>query len=148
MAVINGQFAKKNTSQWELVDWHGNPELGLKCWRKEFGAACVYVGAGDFLEVSYSHTRHDNCICGTRWDYGSIISEADMMQAVDEQNGRHPTTMENWVREEYLKTPSGQYYAKSYERRNEWLKTCTPEVVEAIIKYDHLLPVAHRYIPS
>jgi hypothetical protein len=74
---------------WELIDWDGNPELALKCWRKKFGRGHVSVGIGDDLSVTYSYgANSDDSISSTRWHYGRTISEQDMMRWVDSNNGK------------------------------------------------------------
>ena len=103
----------RSNDGWKLIDWWGNSELGLKCWFKQFGGRSVSIGVGDFHSVSYGGTRNDEAICGTRWHYGKIISEQDMMDFVDANNGKHtpyPLAPDNtgnggtpWIK--LLKTP-------------------------------------------
>jgi hypothetical protein len=103
-------------SDWELIEWDGNPELGFKCWRKKFGKRIVSIGVGDeFLTVCYScGANSDESISSTRWHYGTIISEKDMMDFVDSNNGKCNL---------YPKKP-GQY--------REWFNKQTKEVQDAI----------------
>lgn len=106
-------MAQKHT--WKIVEWDGNPELKLKCWRKQFGGGYVSVGIGDFLDVCYSYgPNSDNSMCSTRWHYGRIISEKDMMDFVDSNNGKCKS---------YPKEP-GEY--------REWFNKLTKESQDAI----------------
>jgi len=94
---------KKQTQQWELIEWDGNPDLKLKCWRKKFGRGHVSVGVDDFLTVVYSYgANSDDSISSTRWHYDTTISEKDMMAFVDSNNGKcqsypkKPGIYRNW----------------------------------------------------
>lgn len=94
----------KQQNEWELIEWDGNPDLKLKCWRKKFGRGHVSVGVGDdFLTVSYSYgANSDESVGSTRWHYDTIISEKDMMDFVDANNGKckeypkQPGEYRNW----------------------------------------------------
>lgn len=75
---------------WQLIDWDGNPELGLKCWRKKFGRGYVSVGVGDFTYVVFSYgANSDDSYSSTRWDYDRpVITEEEAMRMVDAGNGK------------------------------------------------------------
>ena len=75
--------------EWTLIDWDGNPELKLKCWRKSFRNGHVSVGVGEFLTVVYSFgANSDFSMSSTRWNYdANPISEEDMKQFVDKCKG-------------------------------------------------------------
>ncbi len=82
-------MATKQKNEWVIVDWDGNPDLHLKCWRKKFGRGHVSVGVGDFLTVCYSYgANSDDSIGSTRWHYDTVISEKDMMDFVDANQGK------------------------------------------------------------
>ena len=52
---------------WTLIDWDGNPEMGLKCYRKSFGRGHVSVGVGEFDAIVYSYgANSDSSLSGTR----------------------------------------------------------------------------------
>lgn len=94
----------KPKKDWELIEWDGNRDLKLKCWRKKFGRGHVSVGVGDdFLTVCYSYgANSDDSMSCTRWHYDTIISEKDMMDFVDSNNGKcasypkQPGEYRNW----------------------------------------------------
>ena len=70
--------------EWTLIDWDGNPELKLQCWRKSFRRGHVSIGVGDFKSVVYSYGHDsDESLSGTRGDK----SEKEMMAIVDKRNG-------------------------------------------------------------
>ena len=102
---------------WKLIDWEGNLSLGLKCWFKWFGRGCVMIGVGDdFTHVSYSYgANSDNSIGSTRWHYGETISEQDMMDWVDSNNGCYVP---------YPLKP-GQY--------RKWFEECPKETQDALL---------------
>ena len=135
---------------WQLMDWDGNTELGLKCWRKKFRHGYVSIGVGpDFLTICYSYgANSDDSMSGTRWNYDNVLTEKEAMEYVDACNGKCPCNMRDYEKEAFLQTKWGKWHADSWKRRNEWLKTCTPEVVTAICKYDHLLPEYKRYVAA
>jgi len=104
----------KQQNEWELIEWDGNPSL--KCWRKKFGSGCVFVGVGDFLTVCYSYgANSDDSVSSTRWHYDRIISEKDMMDFVDANNGKCKP---------YPKKP-GEY--------REWFNEQTKQVQDALL---------------
>ena len=79
----------RTKAQWERIPWCGDPDAD-ECWVKKFRRGRVYVGIGDFTLVCYSDgANSDDSIIGTRWLYGTIISEEDMMAHIDHHNGRH-----------------------------------------------------------
>jgi hypothetical protein len=70
---------------WGLIDWDGNPPLGLKCWRKKFGKGHVSVGVGDFALVSFSYgANSDDSYSGDR----GVMTEIEAMLAVDSGEGK------------------------------------------------------------
>lgn len=74
------------------------------------------VGVGEFTHVSYSFgAKSDNSIGSTRWHYGETISEQDMMDWVDSNNGRHVL---------YPLKP-GQY--------RKWFEACPKETQDALL---------------
>ena len=79
----------KAKNDWQLIEWDGNPELKLQCWRKKFGRGHVSVGVGDFHNVTYSYgANSDDSISCTRWRVDRIISEKEMMDYVDSIGGK------------------------------------------------------------
>lgn len=82
--------AKIQYPNWTLIDWDGNPDLNLKCWRKTFGAGHVSVGIGDFLCVVFSYGPNSSySYSSTRWNYDAMpLTEAETMAAVDASDGR------------------------------------------------------------
>ena len=79
----------KAKNDWQLIEWDGNPELKLQCWRKKFGRGHVSVGVGDFHNVFYSYgANSDDSIGSTRWRVDRIISEKEMMDYVDSIGGK------------------------------------------------------------
>jgi hypothetical protein len=80
---------RKHFPRWTLVDWDGNPELGLKCWRKSFGRGKVSIGCGEFDLIVYSFGRDsDMSYSSTRMRSGILMSEQDAMKMVDREMGR------------------------------------------------------------
>lgn len=78
----------KTQHTWQLIEWDGNPSLGLKCWRKKFGRGYVSVGAGDFLSIVYSYgAESEDSMCGSRYRKDGPISEQEAMALVDANNG-------------------------------------------------------------
>jgi hypothetical protein len=75
---------------WTLIDWDGNPALGLKCWRKKFRSGEVSVGVGKFLTVAFSYgADSDFSYSSTRWNYDNpVLTEYEAMDAIDKSNGR------------------------------------------------------------
>ena len=79
----------KAKNNWQLIDWDGNPELKLQCWRKKFGRGHVSVGVGDFHNVTYSYgANSDDSIGCSRWHGGRLLSEKEMMDFVDSIGGK------------------------------------------------------------
>jgi queuine/archaeosine tRNA-ribosyltransferase len=76
-------------NKWKLIDWDGNPDLKLKCWRKKFGRGYVSVGVGEFLTIVYSHgANSDDSISATRWRRdGNHMTEQEAMNMVDGTKG-------------------------------------------------------------
>jgi hypothetical protein len=80
----------KAAHAWELIDWDGNPELGLKCYRKKFGSGKVSVGVGEFTIIGYSYgPDSDYSLSSTRWRKDGNITEQQAMAIVDRNNGRY-----------------------------------------------------------
>lgn len=83
---------KKKYTEWTLIDWDGNPELNLKCWRKSFHNGHVSIGVGEFDMICYSYgANSDYSISGTRSRsaYGRPDQTEDEAKAmVDRNNGR------------------------------------------------------------
>lgn len=77
--------------EWRLIEWDGNPALGLKCWRKRFGRGHVSVGVGDFMRICYSYgANSDDSLSSTRSRkaYGRPDqTEAEAMAMVDRNRG-------------------------------------------------------------
>jgi hypothetical protein len=78
---------------WTIIDWDGNPDLKLKCWRKSFGRGHVSIGIGDFKHIVYSHgPNSDYSLSGTRarGQYGRTDqTEYAAMEMVDRNEGYH-----------------------------------------------------------
>lgn len=89
LPIRNNKHMSKAKNNWQLIDWDGNPELKLQCWRKKFGGGHVSVGVGDFDLVVYSYGANsdDSCSC-TRKRVDRIISEKEMMDYVDSIGGK------------------------------------------------------------
>lgn len=84
-------MTKQKYKEWTLIDWDGNPDMKLKCWRKSFGRGNVSVGAGDdFLSVVFDYgPNSDDSYSSTRWNYHlDVITEADAMRMVDAGKGK------------------------------------------------------------
>ncbi len=79
--------SEKGEGEWELIDWDGNPDLKLKCWRKSFGRGKVSVGVGEFLTIVFSFgANSDTSHSATRWNYDNPpISEQEAMTLIDKQ---------------------------------------------------------------
>lgn len=76
-------------TEWTLIDWDGNRDLGYKCYRKTFGRGYVSVGVGDFKLIVYSYgANSENSLCSTRWRKDGIITEEDAMRMVDTNRGK------------------------------------------------------------
>ena len=80
-----------SNNKWNLVDWDGNPSLGLKCWRKRFKRGHVSVGAGEWLSIVHSFgPDSEDSFCSTRWRKdGNHLTEQEAMRLVDAQKGHH-----------------------------------------------------------
>jgi hypothetical protein len=76
---------------WTLIDWDGNPDLHLKCWRKSFGHGHVSVGVGTFFNVVYSYgPNSDSSLSSTRWcPSGKHWTEEEAMKVVDDNGGHY-----------------------------------------------------------
>ncbi len=76
--------------EWTLIDWDGNRELNLKCYRKSFGKGVyVSVGVGDFHNIVYSYgANSQSSMTSTRWRASGVISEIDAMKMVDKNKGK------------------------------------------------------------
>jgi len=70
---------------WALIDWDGNPSLGLKCWRKKFGKGHVSVGAGDFKLVVFSYGANSD---DSYSDDRGVMTEIEAMLATDRGEGK------------------------------------------------------------
>ena len=78
----------KNT--WELIDWDGNPDLNLKCWRKKFGRGKVSIGVGAFKTIVYSYgANSDDSMSGTRQRKNGDITVEQAMEIVDRNKGKY-----------------------------------------------------------
>lgn len=76
-------------TDWTLIDWDGNRELGYKCWRKTFGKGHVSVGVGIFTNIVYSYGKSSqDSMSSTRWREDGNISEEEAMGIVDKNNGK------------------------------------------------------------
>ena len=76
-------------TNWTLIDWDGNTELGYKCWRKTFGKGHVSVGVGEFTNIVYSYGKSSqDSMSSTRWRKDGNISEEEAMALVDKNNGK------------------------------------------------------------
>jgi len=80
---------KQKYENWTLIDWDGNPALGLKCWRKSFRHGHVSVGVDQFDSIVYSYGPNSDYSCsGTRWRAnGPLLTEAEAMAMVDKNKG-------------------------------------------------------------
>ena len=79
---------------WTLIDWDGNPDLHLKCWRKSFGKGHVSVGVGKFDLIVYSYgPNSSSSMSGTRsrmLAYGRPdLTPEQAMAIVDRNKGYH-----------------------------------------------------------
>jgi hypothetical protein len=75
---------------WTFIDWDGNPELGLKCYRKSFGHGHVSVGVGEFTNIVYSYGPNSrSSLSSTRWRKDHVITEQEAMRCVDSNGGRY-----------------------------------------------------------
>lgn len=75
----------KNT-EWILIDWDGNRDLKLKCYRKAFGKGYVSVGCGDFLTICHSFGANNvRSHSDTRWRVGGVLTEQEAMDMVDKK---------------------------------------------------------------
>ena len=74
---------------WTLMDWDGNLELGLKCWRKRFGRGKISVGCGNFTTIVFSFGANSNdSFSGTRWrPDNKTLTEIQAMRLVDACKG-------------------------------------------------------------
>ena len=82
----------KQKQQWHLIDWDGNPDLKLKCWRKKFGRGHVSVGVGDFKHIVFDYgDNSDDSISSTRARLGEEPdqTEKEAMEMVDKNKGRY-----------------------------------------------------------
>ena len=76
--------------KWTLIDWDGNHDLHLKCYRKRFGnsGGHVSVGVGDFHLICYSYGANSaRSMSSTRWRKDRILTEQEAMKLVDEHKG-------------------------------------------------------------
>lgn len=81
----------KKYTDWTLIDWDGNTELGYKCWRKTFGRGHVSIGVGTFNLIVYSYgASSEDSMSSTRWrpGYGNMTEE-HAMAIVDRNNGKY-----------------------------------------------------------
>ena len=66
-----------------MIDWDGNPALGLKCWRKSFRHGHVSIGEGEFNAIVYSYgANSEDSMSGTRGRVGKpdqTVEEAKAM---------------------------------------------------------------------
>ena len=75
----------KKFTNWTLIDWDGNPDLKLKCFRKKFGRGHISVGRGDFLNIVFSFGANSEWShSGTRWNYDNPpFTEQEIMDSLD-----------------------------------------------------------------
>lgn len=78
-------------TEWTRITWPFNTTMGLECWAKSFGRGTVYVGTGDFHNVTFSYgASSSDSYSSTRWDYDRpTITEEDAMKMVDAGFGRY-----------------------------------------------------------
>jgi len=77
---------KKRYKEWTLIDWDGNPNLKLKCWRKTFGRGHVSVGVGKFDLIVYSFgANSENSYSSTRKRKNRTLTEKEAMDEVEDQ---------------------------------------------------------------
>jgi hypothetical protein len=76
-------------TEWTLIDWDGNTELGYKCYRKSFRKGYVSVGVGEFTKVVFSFGANSSySFSSTRWRDGKpFLTEIEAMQIVDSTDG-------------------------------------------------------------
>jgi len=80
----------KNKNEWQLIEWDGNRNLKLQCYRKKFGRGHVSVGIGDFLQIVYSYgPDSEDSLSATRWRKNKIITAEQAMEMVDKNKGKH-----------------------------------------------------------
>ena len=78
-----------NYTNWTLIDWDGNTQLGYKCYRKSFGTGHVSVGVGVFTTIVYSYGANSGySMSSTRWRESGNITEDEAMKMVDANNGK------------------------------------------------------------
>ena len=66
----------KKYKKWTRINWNGNPDLKLECYRKSFGRGHVSVGIGNFHNIVYNYgANSDDSMSSTRWRKEGIISE-------------------------------------------------------------------------
>ena len=76
-------------TEWTLIDWDGNLDLGYKCYRKSFGRGQVSVGVGEFTTIVYSYgANSDESMSSTRWRKDGNLTESEAMKMVDANNGK------------------------------------------------------------
>lgn len=79
---------KTKYKEWTLIDWDGNTDLKLKCWRKSFGRGHVSVGVGEFYLIVYSYgANSDDSLSGTRKRAYGTLTEFMAMAIVDRNKG-------------------------------------------------------------
>lgn len=78
------------TNGWELIEWDGNPELKLQCYRKKFGRGKVSIGVGEFKSIIYSYgANSEDSLSGTRWRAEGEITVERAMDIVDRNKGKY-----------------------------------------------------------
>jgi hypothetical protein len=76
--------------KWELMEWDGNHELKLQCYRKKFGRGNVSIGVGEFKTIVYSYgANSEDSLSGTRWRAEGDITVEQAMDIVDRNNGKY-----------------------------------------------------------
>lgn len=94
---------KKKYSKWTIIDWDGNPDLKLKCWRKSFGRGHVSIGIGDFKTIVYSHGDNSNFSLSStrcRKAYGIPDQTEEKAKAVVDKNQGYYNYLDTGDRED------------------------------------------------
>ena len=81
------------SNSWKRINWDGNYNLKLECWRKSFSGGHVSIGIGDFQHIVYSYgPNSDRSLSGTRHRLdGNHQTEEDAKAMVDRNKGHYST---------------------------------------------------------
>jgi hypothetical protein len=83
---------KDSNNGWKLIEWDGNKELRLKCWRKKFRRGHVSVGVGEFKTIVFSFGHDSDASMSStrsRMAYDTDdLTEQEAMQSVDAADGK------------------------------------------------------------